>query len=187
MWIWMVWLTQYYLGKLFLALSLVWMAAGWWRWWQCRRRLSGLDLPPLLPPLLAAVAPFLLMQGFTAGWDRLDRELSNLNGLEAWDGLRAIEIVRHALNSFWSWSIPPASAGVMALLCALLLSMAHMLWSFDLYLHRRRKKPDQLEELRHEIQELKQLVMLQMQRSPEALPQSSFPQLPPGPDFPQSK
>lgn len=175
---WIGWLTQHSLGKLFLTLSLVWLALGCWRWKVCRQQLRGLDLPPLLPPLLAAVAPFLMMQGFTAGWERLDKELSHLGNLEPWEGLRAIQIVRHALNSFWNWSIPPASAGAMALLCALLLSMAHMIWGLDLFLNRRRKKPDELEEIRRELAEVKQLLVLQAtQRSPE-LPPGSFAQLP---------
>ncbi len=179
---WMAWLTQHGLGKLFFALSLGWFALGCWRWQIARKRLSSMDLPPLLPPLLAAVAPFLLMQGFTAGWERLDKELNHLDNLSPLDGLRAIEIVRHALNSFWNWSIPPASAGVMAMLCALLLGTAHMIWSFDLFLNRRRKKPDELEEIRRELAEVKQLLMLQAtQRSP-VLPPGSFAQLPPAKD-----
>lgn len=176
---WMIWLTQHWLGKTFLLSSLLWLGLGCWRWWACRRRLSGLDLPPVLPPLLAAIAPFLLMQGFSAGWERLDKEVEHLNNLDAWDGLRAVEIVRHAVNSFWTWSIPPASAGLMAVVCALLLGTAHMIWSFDLFLNRRRKKPDELEEIRRELAEVKQLLMIQAtQRSPE-LPPGSFTPLPP--------
>ncbi len=179
---WMAWLTQHSLGKLFLVLSLGWFGLGCWRWQVARQRLSRMDLPPLLPPLLMAVAPFLMMQGFTAGWERLDKELSHIDNLDPLEALRALEIVRHALNSFWSWSIPPASAGAMALLCALLLGMAHMLWSFDLFLHRRRKKPDELEDIRRELAEVKQLLMLQVtQRSPE-LPPGSYAQLPPAQD-----
>lgn len=178
----MAWLTQHALGKLFMVLSLAWFGLGCWRWQVARKRLGRLDLPPLLPPLLAAVAPFLMMQGFTAGWERLDRELEHLTNLEPYEALRAVEIVRHALNSFWNWSIPPASAGAMALLCALLLGTAHMLWSFDLFLNRRRKKPDELEEIRRELAEVKQLLMLQAtQRSPE-LPPGSYAQLPPARD-----
>ncbi|MFN8609393.1 MAG: hypothetical protein U0931_17780 [Vulcanimicrobiota bacterium] len=176
---WISWLTQFWLGQLFLFLSLLWFGLGCWRWTVCRRRLSGLDLPPLLPPLLAVLAPFLLMQGFGAGWERLDKEVEHLNSLEVWDGLRAVEIVRHAINSFWTWSIPPASAGLMAVVCAVLLGTAHMVWSFDLFLNRRRKKPDELEEIRRELAEVKQLLMLQaMHKSPE-LPPGSYAQLPP--------
>ena len=175
---WMAWLTQHSLGKLFLVLSLGWFGLGCWRWQVARQRLSRMDLPPLL----MAVAPFLMMQGFTAGWERLDKELSHIDNLDPLEALRALEIVRHALNSFWSWSIPPASAGAMALLCALLLGMAHMLWSFDLFLHRRRKKPNDLEDIRRELAEVKQLLMLQVtQRSPE-LPPVSYSQLPPAQD-----
>lgn len=179
---WIIWLTQYWLGKVFLLISLLWISLGCWRWKVCRQRLSGLDLPPVLPPLLAAIAPFLLMQGFTAGWERLDREVAHLNNLEPWEGLRAIEIVRHALNSFWNWSIPPASAGLMAIVCALLLVIAHLIWSFDLFLYRRRKRPDQIEQLFQELAEVKQLLILQAaQKSPE-LPPGSYTPLPPARD-----
>ena len=162
------WLSQHTFGKVALALSILWLGIGFWRWWQCRRRHSALDLPALLPLLLAVAAPLLMLKGIQLGLGRLDAELSGLTALEPWEGLRALTLIRHAVNGFWTWSTPLVSSGVACLCYSAVLAFWHSLWSFDLFWVRRRHKPNELQLIREELASLRQL-LLEIKERPELL------------------
>jgi len=156
---WIPWLTQHPLGKVTAILSLIWLIAGGWRWWRCRQLQRPLDLPLWWPLLLAFLSPLAILKGLSIGWERFDRELNHLSSLQPWEGLRGLEIVRHATQSFFSWSAPLVSAGICCFLLAVLLTLTHSLWRFQLYLTRPRPpKQPELEEIREELSRLRQLL-----------------------------
>ena len=155
---WISWLTQHPSAKLAMVLSLIWLALGSWRWWRCRQQVTYLDFPLWLPLLLALASPLMVLKGLALGWDRFDRELVGLTSLQPWEGLRAIQIVRHATHSFFFWSTPLVSAGLICLVLTVVLTMIHSVWRFDLYLRARRKGPNELQEIRQELRVLRQLL-----------------------------
>ncbi len=168
------WLSQHSLGKLTLALTLVWFGLGCWRWWTCRQRKTPLDLPLLLPLLLAIASPVMMLNGIQSGLTRLDAELSGLSGLEPWEGLRALTLIRHAVSGFWLWSTPLLSAGTASLICSIFLGFCHSVWSFDLFWVCRHNRPSELQQIRDELASLRRLLEEQKGR-PEL---AERPQLP---------
>lgn len=81
-------------------------------------------------PLLLLCSPVLMWYSFTAGYERLARELANLSSLQVWEGSRAVFIVRHAVESFITWAEPGFYAALLALTggLAVLLSAALTNW-----------------------------------------------------------
>lgn len=89
---------------------------GWLRW---------------LPILALFVAPYLFSIGLASGWARWDKEMNHILSLQPWEGIRAVQIVRHAAGSFVQWSQPWVSAGLACLAAALALALfelACQLW-----------------------------------------------------------
>jgi len=72
-------------------------------------------------PVLLLASPWLASQGALAGWNRFNREMIGLTALQPWEGLRAVQIIRHATQSFASWAEPGISAAMACLGCAILL------------------------------------------------------------------
>ena len=163
---WIAWLTQHPLARGAVAISVVWFILGCWRWWRCRQQLAYLDLPLLLPMLLGFACPLLILRGLSAGWERFDLELSRLATLEPWEGLRALEIVRHACQTFFTWSTPLVTAGIACFMCAIVVTMVHSVWRFDLYLHARRHRPNEIQQIRLELTRLRELLEAMQSRQP---------------------
>lgn len=72
-------------------------------------------------------SPGLAWLGYLQGYRRFDKELQFLNALQPWEGLRALQIVRHAVNSLMTWAEPLVAAGLGALLLALLVFLTQRL------------------------------------------------------------
>lgn len=165
---WIAWLGQHAYGKAALLLTLIYLGVGGWRWWRCRQRNDYFDLPLWGPLLLGLASPLLILKGLAAGWERFDRELAAITTLEAWEGLRALDMVHHATSSFFNWSTPLVSAGMACFLGALLATLVHSVGRFDLFWRARKRKPNELQEIREELRQLRQLLeTLTKGRGPE--------------------
>lgn len=67
-----------------------------------------------VPVILLLGSPIVAWSGISAGWERWDKELATLTELQPWEGLRALDMVRHASHSFLSWAEPGVTAAVLA-------------------------------------------------------------------------
>jgi hypothetical protein len=112
-------------------LSLVWSAGPeGLRSWNLEYWAHPLLGPPrwsLWPLGFLLASPLLTWLGYLQGYRRFDKELQFLNALQPWEGLRALQIVRHAVNSLMSWAEPLVAAGLGALLLALLVWLTQRL------------------------------------------------------------
>lgn len=79
------------------------------------------------PMSFLLASPWLVWMGYLQGYQRFDKELQFLGSLQPWEGLRALQIVRHASHSLVAWAEPLAAAGVGALFCCLTTALIQML------------------------------------------------------------
>lgn len=155
----MDWFLQHSLARWAVFLSLAWLALCLRRWWHAYREVESLDYPLWLPLLQLLGSPLAIFSGLQQGWIRFDRELVGLTSLEPWEGLRALQIVRHASHTFFSWSEPLVSAGLALLVMAAALLTIHTLLRFHLYWRARPRRKNQLAEMQKQLAQMHELLL----------------------------
>lgn len=129
-------------------------------------------------PLLLLASPWLACQAVLAGWNRFNREMIGLTSLQPWEGLRAVQIIRHATQSFYGWAEPGMSAALACLGCALVLFfvgalcefvLVHLLHSTSAQLRRifpPRSESSALQEMQEQLAQMHQLLVEIQQKLP---------------------
>jgi hypothetical protein len=165
----MSWLLQHPLAQAAALFSLFWWLWGWRSWWQAYRRRVYLGISLAWPLMLALLSPLVGLRGMYLGWQRFDRELIGLTALQPWEGLRGLQIVRHATHSFLQWSSPLVSAALMILLLALGLSLQHSFWRLTAYWRARRYQPERLALIEEKLVQVHELLVRLEQRLPASV------------------
>lgn len=131
-----------------------------------------------LPWAFCLASPWLAWQGLLAGWQRFQKEMAGLSALQPWEGIRAVQLTRHAVQSFFNWAEPGLAAALALLFCALLLGASGLILELLLELQLRaigrqlqrlfptRSESSSLEEIEKQLAEIRQL-LLQMKSAEE--------------------
>ena len=118
------------------------------------------------PTTFLLASPWLVWLGYLQGYRRFDKELQFLSTLQPWEGLRALQIVRHAGHSLVTWAEPLVAAGLGALALALAIALLQMLSGVSLVRQLGRVQVELLrifptssqDELSQQLQQLQKLV-----------------------------